>query len=184
MPLYLAGARVLELFQAGVTQGNVPLGVGVLSYAGQLNFDLVSDANTAPDEAVFAEAWPMPPPARGRTAGTARAGGQGNPVMAAVGIHPETLAVMRTEPVSELAILALVGHDRVVRPWLRGQGRHHQQGSRMRPLGRARPWSARSTAGRRPSLGRAGAGQIHHRSPVAPRPPPVAPPSRSPSLPE
>jgi diacylglycerol O-acyltransferase len=59
MPLYLAGARVLELFQVGVIQGNARLGVGVLFYAGQLNFDLVSDAD-APDAAVFAEAWPMP----------------------------------------------------------------------------------------------------------------------------
>jgi hypothetical protein len=50
---------VLELFQVGVIQGNARLGVGVLSYAGQLNFDLVSDAD-APDAAVFAEAWPMP----------------------------------------------------------------------------------------------------------------------------
>jgi hypothetical protein len=53
-PLYLAGARVLELFQVGVIQGNVPLGVGVLSYQGQLNFDLVSDADAVPDAAVFA----------------------------------------------------------------------------------------------------------------------------------
>jgi diacylglycerol O-acyltransferase len=54
MPLYLAGARVLEVFQVGVVQGNVTLGVGVLSYAGQLNFDLVSDADAVPDAAVFA----------------------------------------------------------------------------------------------------------------------------------
>lgn len=54
MPLYLAGARVLELFQVGVIQGNVTLGVGVLSYAGQLNFDLVSDIDAVPDAAVFA----------------------------------------------------------------------------------------------------------------------------------
>jgi hypothetical protein len=54
MPLYLAGARVLELFQVGVIQGNVPLGIGVLSYAGQLNFNLVSDADAVPDAAVFA----------------------------------------------------------------------------------------------------------------------------------
>lgn len=54
MPLYLAGAPVLELFSVGVIQGNVTLGVGVLSYAGQLNFDLVSDADAVPDAAMFA----------------------------------------------------------------------------------------------------------------------------------
>jgi diacylglycerol O-acyltransferase / wax synthase len=32
-PLYVAGARILELLQIGVVQGNVTLGVGVLSYA-------------------------------------------------------------------------------------------------------------------------------------------------------
>ena len=63
---------MLELFQVGVIQGNVTLGVGVLSYAGQLNFDLVSDADATPDAAIFAagltdalhqlEAGPQGPP--------------------------------------------------------------------------------------------------------------------------
>jgi WS/DGAT/MGAT family acyltransferase len=54
VPLYVAGARVLELFQIGVVQGNVTVGVGVLSYAGQLNFDILGDADTCPDLALFA----------------------------------------------------------------------------------------------------------------------------------
>ncbi len=52
MPLHSAGARILELFQIGMVQGNVS--VGVLSYAGQLNFDIVGDADACPDLAVFA----------------------------------------------------------------------------------------------------------------------------------
>jgi diacylglycerol O-acyltransferase / wax synthase len=48
-PMYFAGAKILEVFQIGVVQGNVPLQVGVLSYAGQLNFDIVADANLVPD---------------------------------------------------------------------------------------------------------------------------------------
>lgn len=54
VPLYVAGARILELFQIGVVQGNVILDVGVLSYAGQLNFDMLGDADACPDLAVFA----------------------------------------------------------------------------------------------------------------------------------
>jgi hypothetical protein len=53
--LYLAGARVLEVFQIGVVQGNIALSVGVLSYAGQLNFDIVGDAEAVPDLLMFAE---------------------------------------------------------------------------------------------------------------------------------
>jgi diacylglycerol O-acyltransferase / wax synthase len=53
-PVYFAGAKILEVFQIGVVQGNVPLELGVLSYAGQLNFDIVGDANLVPDLAVFA----------------------------------------------------------------------------------------------------------------------------------
>ena len=54
-PMWFAGARVLEVFQVGLVQGNVPLSVGVLSYAGRLNFDIVGDADTVPDLAIFAE---------------------------------------------------------------------------------------------------------------------------------
>lgn len=42
------------MFQVGVVQGNLAVSVGVLSYAGQLNFDLVGDADAAPDLADFA----------------------------------------------------------------------------------------------------------------------------------
>jgi diacylglycerol O-acyltransferase / wax synthase len=54
LPLYVAGARILELFQIGVVQGNVTVAVGVLSYAGRLNFDILGDAAACPDLAVFA----------------------------------------------------------------------------------------------------------------------------------
>jgi hypothetical protein len=53
-PMYLAGARVLEVFQVGVVQGNITVSVGVLSYAGQLNFDIVGDADAVPDLPLFA----------------------------------------------------------------------------------------------------------------------------------
>jgi diacylglycerol O-acyltransferase / wax synthase len=54
-PMYFAGAKILELFQIGVVQGNVAMQVGALSYAGQLNFDIVADAHLVPDLSVFAE---------------------------------------------------------------------------------------------------------------------------------
>jgi diacylglycerol O-acyltransferase len=53
-PLYFAGAKILEVFQIGVVQGNVAVQVGALSYAGQLNLDIVADANLVPDLTVFA----------------------------------------------------------------------------------------------------------------------------------
>ena len=53
-PMYFADAKILELFQIGVVQGNVAVQVGALSYAGQLNFDIVADANLVPDLTVFA----------------------------------------------------------------------------------------------------------------------------------
>ncbi|HYB30036.1 MAG TPA: WS/DGAT domain-containing protein [Solirubrobacteraceae bacterium] len=54
-PMYFARARILEGFQLGVVQGNVPFNVGVLSYAGQLNFDIVGDTTLVPDLSVFAK---------------------------------------------------------------------------------------------------------------------------------
>jgi diacylglycerol O-acyltransferase len=54
-PLSCAGTGVREMFQIGVVQGNVPLSVGVLSYAGQLNFDIIGDPVAVPDLAVFAD---------------------------------------------------------------------------------------------------------------------------------
>ena len=53
-PMYFAGAKILELFQIGVVQGNVAVQIGALSYAGQLNFDIVADANLVPDLTMFA----------------------------------------------------------------------------------------------------------------------------------
>jgi len=53
-PMYFADAKILEIFQIGVVQGNVPLQIGVLSYAGQLNFDIVGDTDIVPDLHAFA----------------------------------------------------------------------------------------------------------------------------------
>jgi len=53
VPLYLAGARVLELFPVVPLIGNITLGVGVLSYAGQLNFTAIGDWDSCPDLPVF-----------------------------------------------------------------------------------------------------------------------------------
>ena len=53
--LTFAGAPVLEMFQVGLGQGNLAISVGVLSYAGQLTFDVVSDADVIPDVHFFAE---------------------------------------------------------------------------------------------------------------------------------
>ncbi len=53
-PLWFAGARVEEAFQLTPLQGNCPLGVAVLSYAGQLNVDIAADPGIVPDADVFA----------------------------------------------------------------------------------------------------------------------------------
>lgn len=52
-PLVFAGAPVLELFQLGTNQGNLALSVGVLSYAGTLEIDVVGDVVVVPDLDVF-----------------------------------------------------------------------------------------------------------------------------------
>lgn len=54
-PLYLAGARLLELFPVMPVMGNLTLVVAVLSYAGQLNFTAVGDLDGCPDVEVFAQ---------------------------------------------------------------------------------------------------------------------------------
>jgi diacylglycerol O-acyltransferase len=54
-PLWFAGAQAQETFQLSVLQGNCAIGVGVLSYAGQLNLDIVADPEIVPDVGVFAE---------------------------------------------------------------------------------------------------------------------------------
>jgi hypothetical protein len=55
LPLSFDGAQVLEMFQVGLVQGNIPLSVGVVSYAGQLNFDIVADPGAVPDVAIFTD---------------------------------------------------------------------------------------------------------------------------------
>ena len=55
VPLFIAGARVTEIFQIAVVQGNVPISVGALSYAGQLNLDITGDSGAVPDLAAFAD---------------------------------------------------------------------------------------------------------------------------------
>jgi WS/DGAT/MGAT family acyltransferase len=56
VPLYLAGARLLDLFPLLPLFGSVSLGVGALSYAGQLNISVVADRDGYPDLDVFAAA--------------------------------------------------------------------------------------------------------------------------------
>jgi len=53
-PVYLAGAQVLEVFPLLPLMGNVSLGVGALSYAGQFNVTAVADRDTYPDLHIFA----------------------------------------------------------------------------------------------------------------------------------
>jgi hypothetical protein len=54
VPLYLAGAQLLELFPVVSLMGNFTLVVAVLSYAGQLNLTAMADQDTCPDVEVFA----------------------------------------------------------------------------------------------------------------------------------
>jgi hypothetical protein len=54
LPVYLAGARLLEVFPVLPLIANVSLGVGALSYAGQLNITAVADRDACPDLDVFA----------------------------------------------------------------------------------------------------------------------------------
>lgn len=55
-PLLLAGAKLLDVFPIVPLLGNLTLGVGALSYAGQLNILTVGDRITCPDVDVFTEA--------------------------------------------------------------------------------------------------------------------------------
>jgi WS/DGAT/MGAT family acyltransferase len=54
-PLHLAGAPLLELFPVVPLIGNITLGVGALSYAGQFNIVAVADRDACGDVEVFAE---------------------------------------------------------------------------------------------------------------------------------
>jgi hypothetical protein len=53
VPLYLAGSGVLEVFPLLPLIGNVSLGVGAMSYAGQFNITAVADGDAYPDLEVF-----------------------------------------------------------------------------------------------------------------------------------
>jgi diacylglycerol O-acyltransferase len=55
VPLYLAGARLLELFPMMPTMGNLTLVVAAVSYAGQLNLTAVADRDRCPDLEVFTQ---------------------------------------------------------------------------------------------------------------------------------
>lgn len=54
MPLYLAGARLIEVFPVLPLIGKVSLGVGAMSYAGQFSIAAVADRDAYPDIEVFA----------------------------------------------------------------------------------------------------------------------------------
>jgi WS/DGAT/MGAT family acyltransferase len=54
VPLYLAGARLLEVFPVLPLVANESLGIGALSYAGQFDITVVADRDTYPDLEVFA----------------------------------------------------------------------------------------------------------------------------------
>jgi diacylglycerol O-acyltransferase / wax synthase len=54
MPLYLAGAPLLEVFPLLPPMGNLTLVVAALSYAGQLNVTAAADQDSCPDVEVFA----------------------------------------------------------------------------------------------------------------------------------
>jgi diacylglycerol O-acyltransferase / wax synthase len=56
VPLYLAGAPLAEVFPVVPIMGNVPLGIGALSYAGQFNITVVADRDGCPDAEVFTTA--------------------------------------------------------------------------------------------------------------------------------
>jgi hypothetical protein len=53
-PLYLAGSPLREVFPIVPLTGNVALGVGALSYAGQFNVTVVADGDACPDIEVLA----------------------------------------------------------------------------------------------------------------------------------
>jgi diacylglycerol O-acyltransferase len=54
MPLYLAGAPLLEVFPLLPPMGNLTLVVAALSYAGQLNVTAAADRDSCPDVELFA----------------------------------------------------------------------------------------------------------------------------------
>jgi diacylglycerol O-acyltransferase / wax synthase len=55
IPLFFAGAPVLEVFPVVPIMANVSLGVGALSYAGQFNLTAVADRELCPDLEIFVQ---------------------------------------------------------------------------------------------------------------------------------
>jgi diacylglycerol O-acyltransferase / wax synthase len=55
VPMYLAGARLLEVFPIVPIMGNDTIGVGALSYDGQFNLTVVADRDACPDMEVLVE---------------------------------------------------------------------------------------------------------------------------------
>src|SRR4029450_13370966 len=53
VPLYLDGAPLLEVFPVVPIMGNLTLGVGALSYAGQFNLTVAPDRDACPDVQFF-----------------------------------------------------------------------------------------------------------------------------------
>jgi hypothetical protein len=53
--LRLAGAEVQELYPVVPLAGRTPIGVGALSYAGELGITVVADRDACPDIAVFTD---------------------------------------------------------------------------------------------------------------------------------
>jgi WS/DGAT/MGAT family acyltransferase len=53
IPLFFAGAPLLEFFPIVPITANVSIGVGALSYAGQFNLTVVADSDVCPDLGVF-----------------------------------------------------------------------------------------------------------------------------------
>jgi hypothetical protein len=67
VPLYFAGARLLEVFPVVPIMANVTLGIGALTCAGQFNIAVVAGRDTCPDIDVFVHGcrtrcriWPRP----------------------------------------------------------------------------------------------------------------------------
>jgi hypothetical protein len=139
-PLYFAGARVLELFQVGVVQGNVTVGVGVLSYAGQLTFDIVGDAESVPDLPMFAEGLSAALEELGVGLHRPRLLVQGGiPAHTEIRAGPSARgemtqkeAAMKRAGMATLAALALAAYDAVVRPRMLEWG--STRDGRQRPL--------------------------------------------------
>src|SRR6266496_2748005 len=55
IPLYFAGAPLLEIFPIVPLTGNISIGVGALSYARQFNLAVVADRDLCPDLEVFVD---------------------------------------------------------------------------------------------------------------------------------